>query len=395
MFSFGDSKKSFAKLVIQRLRERGWQAAATFDSDRFAVALEGGTVLFLQTVYKEWCQLPKSEGKAHVDRVADQAFEGETSDDFDAVAPMLLPVLRNRCQFQNQWRDAALAMDHDPYAGACRPFCGGLTIALAVDRPTSIAIPMADVQAKWSRSFDEALLTAIDNLRARSPSRFERQEGGFFTSDYGDFYDVSRLLLPELFEILPLKGDPIAIPISRAGLVVAGSEDHHALDAMAAFVEAQIENETRPISSAPLILRAGEWWPYEADGLASLDRLRVLQNLRNHKLQKELLEEQFERESRDVFVASLMGIKDGDRIRTLATWTSETISLLPRADALAIRVGEESRVRHWSDVEAACGPLTEEPGHYPPRYFVETGPGRETWDRLAPCEHPAWLASKA
>jgi hypothetical protein len=393
---FGKSKKNFAKQYIERLKARGWQSEAIYDSDRFAIVLgdDAGTA-FLDTVYREWRDLPKSKRFDHLDRAVAWVFERQSSDDYDKISSSLLPVIRNRCQFDNQWRDDAVGMKEDFFAGVSKPFCDVLTVALAIDRPSAIQIVSAEIQSRWGRPFDEVLSIAIENLRARSPSRFERAEGGFFTSAYDDHYDASRLLLPELFQGLPLQGDPVAVAVARSGIVVAGSEEYGALDAMAAFVEARLEQETRPISYLPLILRQGTWRPCDTDGasFAALDRLRARQDLWDYKVQKELLEAQFERTGREVFVATLNGLRDGGQIRTWTTWTSAAASLLPEADAVAMapELRGQTIVRFWSDIQEQCGPLKAEPGMYPPRYLVEVGPSVAGWERLSQCEHPAWL----
>jgi hypothetical protein len=198
-----------------------------------------------------------------------------------------------------------------------------------------------------------------------------------------------------VFENLPLSGDPIAVLISRAGVVVAGSNDVDAVNAMAAFVDAQMEEETRPISRTPLILRDGAWEPFRCGGtsLEALDNLKAKQRLRDYGEQKRLLDIHFERIGRDIFVATLSNVFHEGRIHTWATWTSEVASLLPEADAVVVaRDGaSKSMVRSWADVVSTCGPLNIEPGTYPHRYFVEKGPDDEAWRRLSHCPHPEWF----
>lgn len=393
---WGTSKESFANQYIERLKARGWQSEAIYDAARFAIVFgdDAGTA-FLDTVYAEWCNLPDSERSDHLDRAIAGFFEPKPDDAFDRIAGSILPVIRNRCQFDNQWRDDALSMKEDYFAGVSKPLCDVMTVALAFDTPSSIQIVSAEMLSRWGRPFDEALGIAIENLRARSPSRFERVDGGFFVSAFEDYYDASRLLLPELFHQLPLVGDPVAVAVTRSGIVVAGSDEHDALDAMAAFVEAHLEQEPRPISYLPLILRQGVWHPWGADGasFAALDRLRARHDLWDYSVQKELLDAQFERIERDVFVATLKGVRDGDLIRTWTTWSGAAVALLPAADAVAMvrDKGGQTIVRLWRDIQEHCGPLKAEPGLYPPRYFVEAGPSAASWERLSRCEHPAWL----
>jgi len=295
----------------------------------------------------------------------------------------------------SQWLDPALGMDRDHYEGALKPFCDGLAIVIAVDHPTAINLVNQDTIATWGRSLDELLAVATGNLAKRSTTKFERVDGRLYVSAFEDQYDASRLLIPGLFEELPLRGDPIAIAMSRSGIIVAGSEDIDALQSMASFVESRQEEETRPISNLPLVLRGGEWRQFDCSGppFAALDRLRAMQWLQDYADQKMLLDPYFERIGRDVYVGKLNGIRVEDRIRTYATWTGEAISLLPEADVVVLTKDNMSRkmVRCWSDVVEQCGPLKLEPGLYPRRFLVETGPDEGAWVRLSRCEHPAWF----
>lgn len=384
----------FANQVMKRLRDRGWSGSIQYDRDQFALALDGDVGrLFLHTIFREWSAASPTDKAKELDRAIAFVFGPKTDDNLEQSASLLLPVIRNRAAIVNQWLDPALGMDTDLYEGAVKPFCDGLAIVVAVDQPTAINLVSQKTIAGWQRPLDELLAIATDNLAKRSPSKFERMDDGFYISSFEDYYDASRLLIPRLFEELPLRGDPVAIAVSRSGVVVAGSEDIEALNTMAGFVESRTAEETRPISNLPLVLRRGQWQPFDCSSsdLAPLDRLRAMQWLQDYANQKALLEPYFERIGRDVFVATLGGLKDGDRIRTWATWTSEAVSLLPEADAVALRKGDRSMVRRWSDVVEHCGPLTLEPGLYPRRYLVETGPNEDAWERLAQCEHPTWF----
>jgi hypothetical protein len=384
----------FAKQVMRRLRDRGWSGSIQYDREQFALTLDGGIGrVFLRNTFREWSAAAARDKEKELDRAIEFILEAKTLDDFEQCVQLLLPAVRNRSAIVSQWLDPALGMARDPYEGAVKPLCDGLAILLAVDSPASISLVNQEKLTQWGRSFEDVLAIAIANLAMRSASRFERVEGGFYISCFKDYYDASRLLIPKLVTDLPLSGDPVVIAMSRSGIVVAGSEDGAALNAMAAFVESCAEEERRPISNLPLVLRDGVWQLFDCSGpgLAALDRLRTMQWLQDYADQKALLEPYYERTGRDVFVATLGGLKDGERIRTWATWTSEAVSLLPEADAVALRKNGRSMVRRWLDVVEQCGPLKLEPELYPRRYLVETGPDEDAWERLSRCEHPAWF----
>ncbi|MBB3118144.1 hypothetical protein [Pseudoduganella violacea] len=50
----------------------------------------------------------------------------------------------------------------------------------------------------WGVSFEQALAVALDNLRERSPDRFSRLDNGVIAGAWGDAYDSSRILLPDM-----------------------------------------------------------------------------------------------------------------------------------------------------------------------------------------------------
>jgi hypothetical protein len=320
IFDFLKAKTSedrFAKQVMNGLSERGWSGNIQYDRKRFALILDG-TVFFLHNVHREWSAVSPAQKAKELERTIAFILEPKTTDDFEQSAPRLLPGIRNRSAMVSQWLHPALGMDRDRYEGALRPFCDGLAILIAIDQPTAISLINQDTLAKWGRSLEEVLAIATTNLAGRSPPSFELMEGGFYVSCFEDQYDSSRLLIPQLFTELPLRGEPVAIATSRAGIVIAGAEDIDALNAMAAFVERRKEEETRPISNLPLILRGDEWRPFDCSGpdLAALDRLRAMQWLQDYADQKALLEPYLERAGRDVFVATLGGLKVEERIRS-------------------------------------------------------------------------------
>lgn len=390
------SRDQFAGLVIRQLRRSGWSQQVGYDHDRFSLVLgDGFGTLFLHNLHAEWREAGGAAKHAVVERAAAFAHEQKAEDIALAdVMGALLPVVRNLSHLRNQWLDPPLKADKDHFDYALKEFCGALAISVAIDRPNSIKILAASRLRQWSRTLDDLLPIALDNLRAISPSKFERMKEGHFVSAYNDNYDASRLLLPDLFANLPLRGNPVAVAVSRSCLVVCGSHELDALVAMAQFAEDEIDRDQRAISFLPLVLRDGSWRRFDfSDGnVPALSRLCVKQDLWDYTEQKTLLEGYFERTGRDIFVASLEALEYEGRCHTWAVWTTDAVSLLPRADALAIRLSEgDTIVRTWADIEAHCGPLQVEPGMTPTRYLVERRPSDECLQSLRACPAPEWL----
>lgn len=264
----------------------------------------------------------------------------------------------------------------------------------AIDTENSIRLAAAKTLYELAKPLEAVLEVAIENLRARSPSRFERDPAGFYVSNYGDLYDASRILLPHLFEQLPLRGEPVAVVVARTGIVVAGSEDLAALDAMAAFVEDQMETELRPISYLPLLLAGGVWVPFDAKarGLAKLNGLRVRQQLWDYGEQKAALEAYLARQDSSLAVEGLEVAEQDGWWRTWTSWTGVG-TLSPMADGIVLEPGDGRlpMARHWADVLSICGPVQPEPGLYPPRYRFDEVLSPEAWGKLAAFERPSWI----
>ncbi|MBP6011861.1 MAG: hypothetical protein KBA31_06500 [Alphaproteobacteria bacterium] len=234
--------------------------------------------------------------------------------------------------------------------------------------------------------FSTLLERAVLNLREKSVVLFVRDPGGFHLSQYNDLYDCSRLLVPHLFDLLSLNGDPIAVPLARNGLVVAGSKDVGALLAMAQFVEQQIETATRPIGYMPIILRDGEWRTFDLPEpeLGPLRELVAKQRLWDYEIQREMIEAHFQKSQRDVYVGKLDAIKFEGRIISYTTWARNVLTLLPKADVVAIppERGGLALLRKWDDFFAVCGECLTDEGFYPTRYLTPPTMSEERLRRL-------------
>jgi hypothetical protein len=386
----------FARLVMVRLRKLGLKAAPTYDAANFTLKIDGDTAIFLHNAFAAWKNAPTSKAKEREIEVAIGFMSEDRSPKaFDQIAPLLLPSIRNRSHVENVWMTPGTNFDPGAYDGAVRVLCDDLVALLTIDRPTSMDLVTTKTIESWPITFDAAFDLALENLRARSASRFSRLKGGIFLSQYEDHYDASRILLPHLFEQLDLDGDPVVVTLSRTGILVAGSRDTNGLNALAETVEKEFPEVHRPIALLPIVWRDGRWSAFDtsAPGLEPLDRLRTKQSIWDYQEQKPLLEARLAADARDLFVASVLAMDDGGRMKTFCTWTYEAASLLPKTDAIYLKAGanKPNIARAWRDVEAVCGPFEVEPHVYPPRYLVKSGPEDAAWDALQRSEWPAWL----
>lgn len=401
-FRGGSAQDRFARTVTARLRRAGWATPLDYDRDRFE--LDTGTALgrvYLGNMFNGWKSAADSAARdTEFDKIVSFFLEAAAGVPDELPLDRLLPIVRNRGDIENIWADERFAATDPTYAGAMQPLCEVMAVLVAADSEHGIRLLSAQALADGGLDFDAALERALDNLRAASPCHFERQDGGFHISAYGDHYDSSRVLLPHLFGQLGLKGDPVAIVFERRSILVAGSRDRDALTAMAAAVQAWLPEADRPVSCLPIVLRDGRWTPFDAEeaGVPALHAVRGQQWGWTYGDQKSLLEALHARTGEDIFVASLMLIEHHGWLRTLTTWTTDALSLLPKADVVMIGAsgGGPSIARSWKSIEQVLGPLTPEPGMWPLRYRIDGPALLAAVDRLAE-EHlcPPWFFEPA
>lgn len=397
LFRRRSDRDRFALGVIRRAKERSWPHKIEYDREKFCLRSgTDGATFYLENVYGDWIKNDADGKRADVDRVVSTMFEGSLPLDWESSSSLLLPAVRNRRALECQWLATEGKIERAWWDGAFVPLCDSLAIVIAVDRPTSIALIDNRKFGEWNRSFEQLMEHAVLNLRERSPTRFERHPSGFYFSQYGDQYDCSRLLLPELFDLLSLNGDPVAIPVTRDGLVVAGSNDVSALCAMARFVEDVIQESARATAYLPLILRDKAWSVFEAEGPA-LEPLRDLvakQALWDYECQRELLQAHCEQTGRDVWVGKIEANKFGSRVYTFSTWTQGVTTLLPRTDAVAINPGEQGSwfIRTWDDFWSVFSDDLVDEGIYPSRFQTPARMTEKKLERLiSEFGLPPWL----
>jgi uncharacterized protein YtpQ (UPF0354 family) len=394
IFTRGSPKDRFAELVRQRLRERGWPYRVRYDRSRFTLDTGGDTgSLYLGNIYRDWETYPKTQRGKHLDRAVNLVFELSVDEPFEQLANKLMPVVRNLTHLQA----TALSSESEPSTEIWQPhrvLVAPLGVVLAIDRPTSFELVQDSKLSNWGLSFEEAVERAMDNLVPLSPVSFRLDEGGFYISDYGDAYDSSRVLMPELFPALQVAGDPVAVVVSRTCVVVAGSEETDALNAMAQFVVEVVAADSRPTSYMPIVLRNGRWEAFEPAEreLASMRDLAVRQTHWDYDLQTPLLEAYLEQQGIDIFVAPLGVTNEETCPHTWTSWTADVPVRLPRAEGLGMTARDGRQMfRLWQDIEIVCGAFAEDASLHPSRFTPPEWPSDGDWQRLErEFSEPSW-----
>ncbi|HEY9236059.1 MAG TPA: hypothetical protein VIP08_13610 [Phenylobacterium sp.] len=386
---FGGGRKRFAKQVFEGVRGQGWPHPLDYDEKRFRFDLGVLGDVDLEPLFQHWSDARGATRQTAIDHAVSFVLEAGADPSWEACKDLLVPLVRAAAPAQ-------LAACYEPSkAGAWRRLTEHLVIRVGIDRPHSLAGVEPDRLADWGRSFPEVLEAALANLRQREPLAFERDEDGFYVSAGTDYNDVSRMLVPETFNGLDLRGAPVAIAVTRDMLLVAGADDPDALEAMAAAARGVLQRHGPAVSAVPLILVDGEWKAFEdTTGSASLQVLAALQKAEIHEQEQPLVAERLAREGRPTAVANLTLLPEGDTLSSIALWT-EPNSLIPRADYVVIRTGSsETLARAWGDVEQAIGVLPREPNTVAAFHVAGGWPEGDALDRLAASPTPAWAEGR-
>ena len=380
-FFLGRPEDRFAKKVMRRLRQRGWPHALYYAPDRFSIESSEGGTFDLGRIFEDWLTYPLFKRQAVLDEALNFVLEAQVKGSYDEVADLLLPVVRHKSEFGG----LAPADGSVSTEAPVRPLANPLALALAYDQPYSVQfINQAEVE-RVGRSFEELYERAVMNLRGRNGGDFAPQAKGYYILDYGDVYVSSRLLQPEIFQSLSLKGEPVVVAAARGVLLVAGSEDTGALEAMARFGLHVVRTDARSIAYQPFVLRNGAWVHFEPgpESPPGIHLLCIAQRIWDDVEQGLKLVDELAERGDDVYVSKLDYLEAEGRFLTFATWPEGRSAILPQAEALFLQDDRRGSIfRRWEHVEAVCGPFRHEPGLDPPRYRTSQPPSAEAWRRL-------------
>lgn len=401
LFNRKPSPDAFAKLFADALRARGYPDQLVYRPDEFRLADQRGRIINLHNAYHGYTMADR-HGRAEVLRSYVAAFvEGHNEENetqtFEQVRPMLVPVLRHRGMFEEMRLDHVREHGWEaPFVAVWREVAEDCVELLAIDRPESTSTLAHGPKEAWGITFEQGLAIAHDNLRDATPDRFVEVAPGIFRGAWQDAYDTSRALLPDVLQRVPVKGRPVFMLPTRDCLLVVGDRDEAA---MAGMLEVSLEEAAngRCISSlaftydddrriVPFALPQPEHRRRQAD-------LRRLMDASTYSVQKEFLEKIHEANQADIFVASYRVFEENDGSGhqfSLATWTRDVDTSLPRADRIAFVAPKDDGdadvvVAEWDNaVAVVAGLMEQEPDFYPPRFRVRGFPSEAQLRQLTP-----------
>ena len=374
----------FARRVLEAVHAAYADIRLAYDRDGFELRhvdpAATGQRIFLANSFAEYCRLEAGERDQHIANVVN--FIGESrkpAPTGEDALDMLLPVVRSRADLL-----AVCAMQgcDFAYARASRPFCETMLVMLAIDTPAAIRLVTDDDLDDLGLTFDDALGIAVAHLDERGSHSFGQLGEGTFVTTCGDHYDASRILIPDFFTQLPVKGHPVAIVQARSAVLVTGSEDMEGLAMIAGFALEDFDQNERAVALSPIELVDGQWRPF---GILP-QHPQALRNLVPHQLAWAYNATQQAVQTmlgEDIYVASALMVDQDGRNATAATWAAGVPTACPLVDALIIAEDGELPMltRSLDDVLKVCGPFAEVTAFpHPPRWLL---PARMTPEQRA------------
>lgn len=292
---------------------------------------------------------------------------------FAEARPHLMPALRGRGMVEY------LRLSDASSRFLFRTFSRDAALMLVHDSDDAMQSFGPEQLARWGVTIEEVLAAAIDNLRDSTVDRFTRVAPGVHAGDWGDAYDASRLLLPDLAHRVA-GANPVAMIPNRGTLLLASGNDVEGMRAMVALARRIGDEDTRPVSALLYRYEDGRPVDYLPEDAALRDALQRLDRQYRHgdyASQKETLDQLHEKNGADIFVAGYKVMREeaSGNEYSICIWTKGVDTLLPRTDRIALSSHDDLLILPWDTVYAACGAMMEPvPDAFPERYRVTSFP---------------------
>jgi hypothetical protein len=390
--SDGSTRDRFAAEVLDAVLVLDSAAEARYVPEHFWIdyrhsGSQARTRIYLSNVFAECQGASVQERRARIAKVASIVALAEVPETWDAIRPLLRPVLRQATFAAGAGRVRV------PMFRPAMPYLAEMVV---IDTPTAMRYVTAHQVEQWGVSADEVFAAARENLASRAPSGADGDEPPRpvmtrFADTGGDGYFASLPLLPGWLAGFERRvgGRPVAVVPDHAGLLVLGESDPAGpIAPLAELALAEYRNAVRSISPVLYVADAdGAVVPYtvprDDPAWRILREAEVTLAVDVYSQQTTLLRAEYERDAVDVYVASLIRVcseTDGTYI-TFAAWADGIRSDLPQAHYVALGADREMFLTPFEVVVEELG-LAPIPDVYPPRYRVGPWPDAQVMARL-------------
>ncbi len=381
------TQAAFSEIIVRELEKVGMGKVVLVEGEFALKVGNGQSTIFLSNVYANYCGAPRNKRSTVLAEFVSGAAAIPSlpgiPPNFDTAKPSLMPTIRDAATFSlMQLMDRKAGKHHHGLDVVTKRLVGSLAVALAYDTEHNITAINYENFEKWGVSLEEALAAAKDNLWERTdPSRMAGQNGVFW-SQWGDSYDSSRMLLPELIYRVSVDGDPIAFVPNRNELWVTGTNNYAGLASILRQGTESHFNRGHSLSPDLFRLEGGRWQQYVPEDATLRGLWMTIRQRRDaidYRDQQDLLKAIYQREGIDIFVAGyhLFDGKAGPDY-SLCVWSNGVDSLLPQTERIAFAVNPEGKshlVVSWASALPIIGDLLEEePEFAPVRYRARKFP---------------------
>jgi hypothetical protein len=391
LFGGNPSRDQFASMLLKEAKRAGITTAYEYDAKEFTLKAGSGR-LYLGNFHDTYCQANAEHKKKLIGNFIATMQLPQVPDSFEEAKANLVTVIRERALFAFTEMEYRIKGNESGLKVACEPMTAWFTKSLVIDFPKCVSVVSTEHLKKWGVTFEEATTTGLEHLRACTTPNFIA-ENGYFISKWNDDYDSSRPLLAELFDDLPLEGDPvIAIP-NRLTMLVTGSRQADAIKAMLAKAEEIVRTIARPQNPAPLVITNGEIADFTVDKtspvFSEVCRAHGLAALFYYNQQVELLNQLHEKTGKDTFVAkyALNKLIDGS-YQSYCIWSKGIVSLLPKTDTVVLYDPGQPEKKSglgtiaWDKLISVAGGLMLDTEMFPARYYVSKFPEGEMLEKV-------------
>jgi hypothetical protein len=351
---------------------------------------DGMATLSLANLWREYQAAPRGERQAVLQKfLASVLVEDAIPPDYASARPRLMPVLRSAGGMALTRQGTAPSAPPGSFA-AQRPLVADIVVALVVDLPSSMVYVNEATLAGWGVTWEQAQADALDNLRGLPEHGGWKQiVPGVWSGEWGDAYESSRLLLPDLIHRVGI-ADPVAMVPFRNALLLTSAANAEGIERLVQLAHDAMDTQGRWVSFELLRLQGTTWTRFEPSGPAAATQAAALLRSQadDYEGQRKLLEEQFEAQNVDLFVASYtLFQKEGEALTSYSVWTEDVDTLLPQSASVVLLHKDGDDTWHvrlpWQVVRDKFGHLMEATEHLPVRYRVRQFPDRGQLHALA------------
>jgi hypothetical protein len=379
-------RADFARKMMDALQAAGLEGLAYNETEFSIHVAMANSRFFLGNAYAEFEAAPDDGAKERViARFIGAYQEGlpVTPESWEEVRDSVLPLIRDRTFLSGM----ATRMPFEPEKQIPWQVVGEwLGLCVGHDTPRALNYVNQETLEKWGTRYETALAQALDNLAARSREPFVEIKPGCYRSPWSDCYDPERILIPEIFRSLPLKGKPVVSVPHWNALLVADSANPDALRALALITETELE-QPRNNDAPLLIMEDGQWRTFLPDpshpAHAAVLRLYKIAAVRSYGGEINDLRTHFGKTGKDIFVANLSAFQDNTTkaIISQSQLSKGVVTLLAKVDRVLLyddSLPEAKRIigfAPWDDLAPLLpGMARPAAGYFPPFYLVDTFP---------------------